>query len=165
MKNLLAFAPLFLVSGCLDFLAPDVPEGYPALELGDGAHGIWKHGDVARDIVARVGVIESGGPSVLIQDEGDPSLALRFPELEEGEYASEGDVSDPLIIETDEDGELWADNFPDAEGVTITIDHFDGRVVAGTFGGNVCSLRDDVLVCEDIVDGKFSAVDDRDLQD
>lgn len=157
------------LSGCLGALpGPEVPEGYPALEFGDGAHGVWTHGDEERDLVARIGIIEvDGAASLLIKgEEDDPSVALRFGELEEAELETVEGSLDPLIIATDEEGELWSDMQSGGHAV-LTIDHLDDRVVAGSFEGTVCAFDDDTseVLCDEIEGGRFSAVDDRDLQD
>lgn len=171
MRSLLVLAPLLVpaaLCGCLGALpGPEVPDGYPTLEFGDGARGVWTHGDEERDLVARVGIIEvDGAASLLIKGEDDdPSVALRFGELEETELETEEGALDPLVIATDEDGELWSDMQVGGHA-RLTLDHVDDRVAAGTFEGTVCAFDSETgeVTCNGI-DGKFSAVDDRDLQD
>lgn len=166
--KLVFLAPcLALLSACLD-LSPEVPDGYPALAFGDGAHAEWTHEGTDRDIVAEIGILEvAGAASVLVKgDEDNPSVLLRFPELAKGEFVTAEGNTEALIIETDEDAELWSDQ-QIGGSATVSIDSLDERVVAGSFSGTVCALNEDTseVVCEEIADGKFSAVDDRDLQD
>lgn len=167
MQKFVIVAPLAFVFGCL---SPEVPKGYPALQSGDGAHATWKHGDFEYDLIAERGIFEfqDGDLSVEIFDRSDddltPQLKLYFPDaLQKLEYTSAVDA-DPLtglIQETDENGDFWGDS--DGVGdVTITIDYRDDRVAAGTFAGSVCGGPGNVPVCENIVDGKFSAVDEND---
>jgi hypothetical protein len=164
MRRLIALVPLVIVVGCLD-LDRDVPAGFPALKFGDGAHGIWEHGGKAEDVIAEIGIIDVDGPGVLIKGEEDhPSLLLKFLDgLEAGEFTSPGD--EPMVIATKEDESLFGDNFP-GSSVTLVVEEADDELFVGSVEGTVCTFDEEASeeVCEPL-EGKWTAIDDRDLQD
>jgi len=152
------------LTACLD-LSPKVPEGFPDLKLGEGAHATWKHEDASRDVRADVGVLNSDGKPGVLVGLDHPSVLLRFEEVKKGTFETPESIGDAVIIEKDADDELWSDGQVGGHG-SVTIESFEDGVVAGSFEGTVCAFNETTseLTCQEITDGKFSATDDRDRQ-